>query len=130
MELTEPGREELTLEQWRRRGFPEPTAQDMKDARLLLGHRDGPRTHSGVNPRMRPRLVVPGRNIVRRSSVPGGRIPRRGRRSGTGGGDFAAAFRRVANARAAVDNPDTLSEVSGGGQDDGEDTGAGQNGSG
>ena len=77
MEVTEPGREELTIEEWRQRGFPEPTQQDLADARLMFHRRDGPRTHGGVNPRIRPRIVMFDRNIVRSKPVPGDRIPRR-----------------------------------------------------
>lgn len=64
------------MEQWRRRGFPEPTPQDFADARIMFFKSDGPR-RGGCNPKIRPRLVMFDRNIVAPKRIAGGRIPKR-----------------------------------------------------
>ena len=102
----------MTIDEWRRRFGREPTQQDLRDARMLIGRSDGPKRASGVNPMIRPRLVKFDRAIVARKNIPGGRIPRRNGKARERERSFAAAFRRVATATAAADNPDNISEMS------------------
>ena len=101
MEITEQGREEINVAEWRRR-FGEPTQQDSADARRLMRNERIPGRVSGV----RPRLVVTGRNDER---MP----PRqRNKRSTPGGRRFNAAFYRVANRPLQGEYPDNDSVVS------------------
>ena len=109
MELTEPGREEYTLAEWRRR-FGEPTDQDFADARLMMRHEveaenRGLRVPARVYTQ-RLRLLVTGRNEER---VPP--RPRRNR-STPGGRRFNAAFYRVATRVLPGEYPDKDSVAS------------------
>lgn len=98
---TEAGREELTLEQWRRRGFPEPTRQDFADARIMFSKSDGPR-RGGCNPKIRPRIVMFDRNIVARKRIAGGRIPKRDNTARKKEREWKIAFNKIASARVAM----------------------------
>ena len=83
---TEPGREEVYIDEWRRR-YGEPTSADVRDARITTPAEDreirngqlGRQPHP-VQPGARPRLVLSNNPRARRRPVPGGRIPKGSRR--------------------------------------------------
>ena len=101
---TQPGRDELLPDQWRRIVGREPTAQDWADARLLVSNDDRPRR--GGDGKQRTRLVYRDRNRVARKHVPGGRIPKRKGGVRERERNLVAFFRRT-DARLAAVNGNT-----------------------
>ena len=117
---TEGGREEVFIEEWRRR-YGEPTREDITDARIATPAEDRTirngqlaRQPGPVDPSLRPRLVLTDNPRARRRPVHGGRIPRvrRRRNQETWTAFEAAQYHRPGH------HPDTMSQVSDGEDED------------
>ena len=125
-EPTEPGREELTLEEWVSR-YNQPTQADFDDARIATTEQPLQATSARrANPGMRPRLVLflHGQPRPPRKQVRGGRIPRRSelRPNKRRDDDLSRMFRKVLQRqRRREEVAAAMSDMSDGDDNDGED---------